>query len=431
MRAPIAILTLLLLSLPFSIAQGTLTEAIEQLPACALKCLVSAISESPCQLTDQTCICTNQKLQLDVEVCVLQACSKKEALTTKNITSTSCGAPIRDSSALYCTISTTLAVLSAALVLLRLGYKMFITSMELGLDDCFVFITLLAGTPSSAINVLGLAANGLGKDVWTLRFNQITSFSKYFYIMEIMYFAQITLLKLSLLFFYLRVFPGKPVRRVIWATVIFNSLFGAVFVTVAIFQCRPISHYWNEWHGETPGTCININALGWSNAAISIALDFWMLAIPISQLLDLQLAWKKKVGVALMFCVGTFVTVVSILRLHSLVHFAKSINPTWDYWAVSNWSTVEINVGIMCVCMPSLRIILVRFFPKVLGTMRSNTGGYARYGSSSRIERVKIGNSNASTGHDKGMEDDVEMIIREAPSVDDSRSDVYKSRVYR
>lgn len=188
---------------------------------------------------------------------------------------------------------------------MRIGYKLFITSMELGLDDLFVVITLLAGTPSSVINVLGLAANGIGKDVWKLRFDQITNFSKYFYIMEVLYFAQITLLKLSLLFFYLRVFPGKPVRRAIWATVIFNSIFGAVFVTVAIFQCRHVDHYWNEWDGETPGKCININALGWSNAAISIALDIWMLAISVSQLVGLQLAWRKKVGVAMMFCVGT------------------------------------------------------------------------------------------------------------------------------
>lgn len=224
---------------------------------------------------------------------------------TKNVTSTTCGAPIRDRSGLYCTISTTLAVISAVMVLLRVGYKTAMTTMELGLDDCFVFITLLSGVPSSAINVLGMAANGLGRDVWMVKFDQITSFSRYFYVMEFLYFAQITLLKLSLLFFYLRVFPGRPVRRIIWATVAFNSLFGVVFIIVAIFQCRPISHYWNKWHGETSGTCININALAWSNAAISIALDFWMLAIPLSQLTHLQLAWKKKVGVALMFCVGT------------------------------------------------------------------------------------------------------------------------------
>lgn len=228
-----------------------------------------------------------------------------ERLATKNITMTSCGAPIRDRSGLYITISNTLAVISAVCVLLRLIYKMVLTMSELGLDDCFIFITLIFGVPSSIINVRGTAANGLGRDIWTLRFEQITNFVRWFYVMEVLYFAQVTLLKFSLLFFYYRIFPGRPVRRVIWATVIFNGLFGFIFVTVAIFQCKPISYYWNNWDNEHSGKCININALGWANAAISIALDIWMLAIPLSQLIHLKLAWKKKVGVALMFCVGT------------------------------------------------------------------------------------------------------------------------------
>lgn len=76
------------------------------------------------------------------------------------------------------------------------------------------------------------------------------------------------------------------------------------------------------------------------------------------------------------------VTVVSVLRLQSLVHFANSTNPTWDDWEVSNWSTVEINVGIICACMPAIRVVLVRLFPRVLGTTRDNTNQhYAKYGS--------------------------------------------------
>lgn len=59
---------------------------------------------------------------------------------------------------------------------------------------------------------------------------------------------------------------------------------------------------------------------------------------------------------------------MSILRLQSLVHFAKSTNPTWDQWDVANWSTIEANVGIICACMPSLRLVLVRMFPRILGS---------------------------------------------------------------
>lgn len=54
-----------------------------------------------------------------------------------------------------------------------------------------------------------------------------------------------------------------------------------------------------------------------------------------------------------MVVVGTFVTVISIVRLASLVQFRGSANTTLDYWGISVWSTVEITVGIMCACMPS------------------------------------------------------------------------------
>lgn len=123
--------------------------------------------------------------------------------------------------------------------------------------------------------------------------------------MEILYFAQITLLKLSLLFFYLRIFPGMYVRRLLWGTVAFNCVFGAAFVVAAIFQCSPIPYYWLRWDGEHRGTCVDINALSWSNAGISIGLDVFMLVVPIWQLSGLKMHWKKKLGVGAMFLVGT------------------------------------------------------------------------------------------------------------------------------
>jgi hypothetical protein len=165
--------------------------------------------------------------------------------------------------------------------------------------------TLVTGIPSTVLTSRTIISYGLGKDIWTLTPTKITDFIHVFYALEILYFAQVALLKLSLLFFYLRIFPGTMVRRLLWVTVIFDICFGMLFVLLAIFQCRPISYYWSGWDGEHQGTCLNVNGLAWSNAAISIVLDGWMLAVPISQLFGLQLHWKKKIGVAMMFVVGT------------------------------------------------------------------------------------------------------------------------------
>jgi hypothetical protein len=195
---------------------------------------------------------------------------------------------VRNKGGLYNTISTTLGTISGAVVALRL-YSKFFTHSEFGNDDYFIAITLAAGIPSSILTVHGLTSNGLGKDIWAVSFEQITNFIHVFYVMEILYFAQVALLKLSLLFFYLRIFPGPKIRKLLWGTVAFDVLFGVMFVFVGIFQCRPISFYWKNW----------------ANAAISIVLDGWMLGLPMSQVVSLNLHWKKKIGVGLMFVVGT------------------------------------------------------------------------------------------------------------------------------
>jgi len=225
-------------------------------------------------------------------------------LVTKNATSVLCDAPVRDKTVLYNTVSNTLGTISGVVVVTRFMAKLVVHN-PITADDWFVFMAFATGLPSTILTPHGLTSNGLGRDIWTNTPQQITKFIHVFYSTELLYFGQVALLKLSLCAFYARIFPGPKVKRVIWGTAVFNILYGLIFILVGVFQCRPISFYWTNWDGEHTGHCLNVNSLAWSNAAISIVLDVWMLGIPISQLLWLQLHWKKKVGVLLMFCVGT------------------------------------------------------------------------------------------------------------------------------
>ncbi|KAM0258924.1 hypothetical protein ACHAQJ_003580 [Trichoderma viride] len=341
------------------------------------KCLAAAISNSNCNADDSKCTCTTTSIQEQSAVCIAGSCTVKEALFTQNATDAACGAPVRNKSPLFIDVTIVFGVISAFVVILRLGSKAFM-NLGFGLDDWCILITLFCGVPSSCMNVLGTAGNGEGKDIWTLPFDMITRFGYFFWILEVLYFAQVMLLKITLLFFYLRIFPGDA-RKVLWATVIFDAMYGTAFIFLALFQCHPISFFWTGWDGEHKGTCLNSNAIGWANASISIALDLWMLAIPLWQIRKLKLHWKKKIGVVMMFFVGTFVTVVSIVRLQFIVNLGSSTNPTFDQVDVSIWSTVEINIGIICTCMPSLRLFLVRLFP-ILGDSTHNKSSYQQYG---------------------------------------------------
>ncbi|CAK7211440.1 hypothetical protein SCUCBS95973_001116 [Sporothrix curviconia] len=404
MKIVTRILALLLPALLLPQAAAEVNGAVfGELPSCALTCLVSALGESSCSVSNTTCMCLDTKLLDTSTTCILANCTVLEALSAKNITAIGCDAPVRDKSGVFRATNASLAVISGVFVLARLAYRVFVAG-SIGVDDWLCLAAVVVGAPSSAMLSEGLAKNGLGRDVWTLPTANIYRFIEFFYIIEILYFTDVTLLKLTLLFFYLRIFPSQDVRRVFWGTIGFVILYGVVFMFIGIFQCSPISFYWTSWDGAHTGHCLNVNAIGWANAAISIALDIWMLAVPLWQLRSLRLHWKKKISVVFMFLVGTFVTVVSVLRLQSLLSFANSTNPTWDNYDVINWSTIEINVGVICACLPAARLILVHFFPRVLGSSQRyynqyyNSGGGPNGNSQANQNSRSGGVNNSRSG---------------------------------
>lgn len=164
---------------------------------------------------------------------------------TKNATTTLCHAPIRDESNKIRITNIVVAVVSAAFCVLRLAYKIFTVGVgELGLDDYAVLAATLVGVPTVIIIDRGIVPNGLAQDVWTVPFDKIYNFAFWLYVLEIIYFVLIAMVKLTLLFFFLRIFPKPIIRKLIWATIIIDVLYGLSFSLIAAFQCQPISHYW-------------------------------------------------------------------------------------------------------------------------------------------------------------------------------------------
>lgn len=116
-------------------------------------------------------------------------------------------------------------------------------------------------------------------------------------------------------------------------------------------------------------------------------------------------------------------TVISIIRLRFLLVIDEKNNPTWDFWDPIKWSNLEITVGIVCSCIPSMRFFLVRLLPSVFGSSHNRSYGANQYedthGKSSRrgISTLKgsrkTGESNAInctttfTLHD---DDEVELV---------------------
>jgi len=125
-----------------------------------------------------------------------------------------------------------------------------------------------------------------------------------FYYTELLYLASVALTKISILLFYLRIFPQKSLRKMIYSTIGLCIAYMIAFVIVTALQCMPVRIAWEHWDGEHQGKCINLKADAWCSAAANIILDLIVILLPIWVLKDLKMDRWRKLGVMLMFLGG-------------------------------------------------------------------------------------------------------------------------------
>ncbi|KAI1338419.1 hypothetical protein F5Y15DRAFT_417064 [Xylariaceae sp. FL0016] len=337
----------------------------QSMPTCAANCFTIEVEQSSCNSTDYACICADETLMTNIETCVLGSCTVIEALTARNATATLCHEPVRyktRSSPLATAITGSIAILFVA----ARSSDRFIRR-EFGWADVCALLAMISALPMDVLEFL-MTANGFGRDIWTLTAGQITRVVKYTWLSQIFYVPAIGLTKISVLLFFLRVFPGDNFRRICLLTIAHCAAFTAAILFGTIFSCTPIEYTWLGWTGEVKGSSIDTNAFWWAQAGINIATDLFILLLPIPGILALNLGTRKKIYVLLMFSVGLFITIISIVRLTGLVSYSNTTNPTYNNVGAATWSVVECHTSIICCCMPAARTLMARLFPRLFGS---------------------------------------------------------------
>jgi hypothetical protein len=91
-------------------------------------------------------------------------------------------------------------------------------------------------------------------------------------------------------------------------------------------------------------------------------------------------------------------TLISIIRLQSLVQFSSSTNPTYDNVPTAYWSVLEAFTGIFCVCMPALRRLLAYVSPYCFGSTK-NDSKYEQYNTPNKLSNGLPRSSRAGVRH--------------------------------
>ncbi|KAJ5019300.1 hypothetical protein K4K57_000930 [Colletotrichum sp. SAR 10_99] len=237
-----------------------------------------------------------------------------------------------------------------------------------GSDDWVITITyiLYIGWFASGHHMFQKA---FGTDIWWADADTLTWALKIFYIDAPIYLLLLGLTKISILCFYLRLFPYERFCRLCYAMLAIVITSTTLWVILAIVQCRPISYNWEGWKGDfkEPVKCLNLNILSWTTSAVSIALDTIILVMPMPLVVKVKSTPRRKIAIISMFSLGVIIVIASCLRLRFNILYGDSVNITWDYVDLMIWTGVEVATSITVTSLPSIRLMMHRLFPGLFG----------------------------------------------------------------
>ncbi|KAI0836992.1 hypothetical protein F5Y06DRAFT_305051 [Hypoxylon sp. FL0890] len=242
-------------------------------------------------------------------------------------------------------------------------------------SDYLVACGLLCAYGVSAM-MLWATALGLGLHIELVPPANIRLFFLSIFVVEIVYSIGFVLIKLSIMALYRQLFPTRFMficTRFLGAFVI---MWGVALTLVSIFSCNPIRGFWDL---DIGAKCINTQWFFIGNSIPNILADICLLCLPMRDVWTLQLGLRSKIIISVLFALGSFVIVASGLRIHFTLNLDPSDIP-WSYVDAEVWTAVEMNVAIMCCCLPTVRPIVTFLVPHSLKQAFSGVSASASSG---------------------------------------------------
>ncbi|KAI4143736.1 MAG: hypothetical protein LQ340_006891, partial [Diploschistes diacapsis] len=119
-----------------------------------------------------------------------------------------------------------------------------------------------------------------------------------------------------------------------------------------IASCTPIEKYYEP---NLPGTCISLVAPDIAWGAMSVISDLAIAVLPMPIIWHMKFNKRDKVLLSFVFLVGLVAFAVALIRWALATADLTSYDRTWKAGMSFLFSILEVNTGIICGCVPTLR----------------------------------------------------------------------------
>ncbi|RBR22327.1 uncharacterized protein FIESC28_04521 [Fusarium coffeatum] len=214
------------------------------------------------------------------------------------------------------------------------------------------------------------------------------------YVAELFYATALFCAKASILSFYWRMFRVTNIKLPIQILGCCSLIWIIIRTFMGIWHCIPIDRFWNPTAGGDQGFCaIEDKKFFFGTILVHVILDVCIIALPILQVLKLQLPRAQKIGISLMFVFGIVICVSAMVIIVASTQFdAASENLTWNLTTIVVWASVEVNLVTVSTCLPTVRPACMYLFtcthPR--STINSGSNSYSHsYGRSHGRSQTK------------------------------------------
>ena len=274
--------------------------------------------------------------------------------------------------AVLCTIFTSLRMVSRAYVVKKVT-----------LDDYLIVVAWVLAIGISSAICYGCAW-GLGRHEKNVPDEWQVQLLKANYIFSVLYQPALMATKTSILAFYLTLPTSSQIFK--WSsigTLVVVNVGGLGLGLFTVFQCLPVHAAW-LYPAPQSASCTDVITIYLSSTPLNIITDLAILFLPMPILTGMRLPKKQKIILIITFSFGAFVAAVDVVRIVYLQSAARTrlreiVTPgshvgqesqqtDFSWYAAFSfmWSAIEVNIGIMCACVPGLKPLVSRLAPRLL-----------------------------------------------------------------
>ncbi|KAK8029647.1 Methylphloroacetophenone synthase [Apiospora rasikravindrae] len=244
-----------------------------------------------------------------------------------------------------------------------------------GKDDAMILMSALCALLGGMVTYIIAAFHGLGRHADTIPKADHKEYMKMTFIQAVVStICALACLKISIGFALLRLSHSRRYSQIIWGMIGFVCVYATVSWIEWLVNCDPIAGFWDK---SIPGIkCLPVKVhkgFALMNTACNILTDVVFATLPVPMIWRLQMAYRARVYLISILSLGYAAVLLGITKVVCQNVFRGDPDQSFTNW-IQFFGFLQVNVGIMAACAPSLK-------PLVGGVM-GLTSLTSRYGKS-------------------------------------------------